>query len=75
MPACLMSSLVFRQEKLTLARAAGCLLGFLGVALSALLLGEGGRAFSARNIAALLLVSGGIFVVNHSAFAGKDGRI
>ena len=49
----------------------------VGVVLSALLLGEGGQAFSAHNVAALLLVSGGIFVVNHSAFAGgerqKDG--
>ncbi|WP_251492791.1 DMT family transporter [Otoolea muris] len=46
----------------------------VGVVLSALLLGEGGQAFSARNVAALLLVSGGIFVVNHSAFAGGERR-
>ena len=36
----------------------------VGVLLSALLLGEGGQAFTLRNLGALALVSGGIFVVN-----------
>lgn len=36
----------------------------VGVLLSALLLGEGGQAFSLKNLAALLLVSMGIYVVN-----------
>ena len=36
----------------------------IGVLLSALLLGEGGRAFSAKNLLALLLVCTGIIVVN-----------
>lgn len=37
----------------------------VGVLLSAILLGEGGQAFSLRNLAALLLVCAGIWVVNH----------
>ncbi|GLG88742.1 DMT family transporter [Sellimonas catena] len=36
----------------------------IGVLLSALLLGEGGQAFSAKNLLALLLVCTGIIVVN-----------
>lgn len=36
----------------------------MGVVLSALLLGEGEQAFSVKNIAALILVSIGIFIVN-----------
>ena len=36
----------------------------IGVLLSALLLGEGEQAFSLKNVAALLLVSLGIFIVN-----------
>lgn len=36
----------------------------VGVLLSALLLGEGGQAFSLRNLIALALVSAGIYVVN-----------
>lgn len=36
----------------------------IGVLLSAILLGEGGQAFSAKNLLALLLVCAGIIVVN-----------
>lgn len=36
----------------------------IGVLLSALLLGEGGQAFSLRNLGALALVSAGIYTVN-----------
>ena len=36
----------------------------VGVLLSALLLGEGGQAFSLRNLGALALVSAGIYTVN-----------
>lgn len=36
----------------------------VGVLLSALLLGEGGQAFSLRNMGALVLVSAGIYIVN-----------
>lgn len=36
----------------------------VGVLLSALLLGEGGQAFSMQNLAALALVSAGIYIVN-----------
>lgn len=36
----------------------------IGVLLSALLLGEGGQAFSVRNLLALLLVCAGIIIVN-----------
>ena len=36
----------------------------VGVLLSAALLGEGGQAFSVKNLCALALVSGGIYIVN-----------
>ena len=42
----------------------GCTNPVIGVLLSALLLGEGGQAFSAKNLLALLLVCTGIIVVN-----------
>ncbi|MEG2733531.1 MAG: hypothetical protein RR930_09055, partial [Clostridium sp.] len=43
----------------------------VGVLLSALLLGEGGQAFSGKNILALLLVSAGIYVVNRFQNSGN----
>lgn len=42
----------------------------VGVLLSAILLKEGGQAFQMKNLAALLLVCGGIYVVNH--FQSKE---
>lgn len=42
----------------------------VGVLLSAMLLKEGGQAFQLKNLAALLLVCGGIYVVNH--FQSKE---
>jgi len=44
----------------------------VGVLLSAILLGEGGQAFSLQNVAALFLVSAGIYTVNRFADEGKS---
>lgn len=44
----------------------------MGVVLSAILLGEGQQAFSLKNIAALILVSVGIFIVNR--FSGDKNN-
>lgn len=44
----------------------------VGVVLSAILLGEGGQAFSLQNVAALFLVSAGICTVNCFADAKKS---
>lgn len=46
----------------------------VGVLLSAVLLGEGGQAFSVKNLCALALVSGGIFVVNRFQTEKESGR-
>lgn len=43
----------------------------VGVLLSALLLGEGGQAFSLRNLGALAFVSAGIYVVNKRAISDR----
>lgn len=47
----------------------------IGVLLSALLLGEGSQAFSVKNVAALMLVSLGIFIVNRYSGTKAHGEV
>lgn len=46
----------------------------IGVLLSALLLGEGEQAFSFKNVAALILVSAGIYIVNRKQSAQAESK-
>ncbi|MEF9938854.1 MAG: EamA family transporter [Clostridium sp.] len=64
-------SLLLKYNSVSRVTIFGFMNPVVGVLLSALLLGEGGQAFSGKNILALLLVSAGIYVVNRFQNSGN----
>ena len=72
--AILISAKLFHYERLNAPKLLGCLCGFGGVLLSALLLREGQQAFTPYSLAALVLVCVGIFVVNRSDAPGRGAQ-